>query len=77
MQIHSPAFSDGAGIPRRYTCDGQDVSPPLEWSGLPAETHSLVLLCDDPDAPAGRWHHWAAYDISPNSDGLPEGVSLV
>ena len=74
MQIRSPAFSDGAAIPRRYTCDGQDVSPPLEWAGLSAQTHGLVLLCDDPDAPAGTWHHWAAYDIPPNLAGLTEGA---
>jgi Raf kinase inhibitor-like YbhB/YbcL family protein len=74
MQIRSPAFSNGAAIPRRYTCDGQDVSPALEWDGLPAETHGLVLLCDDPDAPARTWRHWAAYDIPPNSGGLPEGA---
>jgi Raf kinase inhibitor-like YbhB/YbcL family protein len=72
MQIRSLAFSDGAAIPRRYTCEGQDVSPPLEWSGLPAATRSLVLLCDDPDAPAGTWHHWAAYDIPRDVTGLAE-----
>jgi Raf kinase inhibitor-like YbhB/YbcL family protein len=74
MLIRSPAFSDGAGIPRQYTCEGQDMSPPLEWSGLPPDTRSLVLLCDDPDAPAGTWHHWAMYDIPPSSAGLPEGA---
>jgi Phosphatidylethanolamine-binding protein len=65
MLIRSPAFSDGAGILRQYTCEGHDMSPPLEWSGLPPDTRSLVLLCDDPDAPAGTWHHWAMYDIPP------------
>jgi Raf kinase inhibitor-like YbhB/YbcL family protein len=74
MLIRSPAFPDGAGIPRQYTCEGRDVSPPLEWSELPPEARSLVLLCDDPDAPAGTWHHWAAYDIPPSSAGLPEGA---
>ena len=63
MQLRSSGFSDGATIPRRFTCDGEDLSPPLQWSGAPAATRSLVLLCDDPDAPAGTWHHWAAYDI--------------
>jgi Raf kinase inhibitor-like YbhB/YbcL family protein len=74
MLIRSPAFSDGAEIPRLYTCEGEDVSPPLEWSGLPPNTRSLVLLCDDPDAPAGTWHHWAAYDIPRYSAGLPKGT---
>ena len=64
MRLSSSAFSDGATIPRRFTCDGEDQSPPLEWSGAPAETRSFVLLCDDPDAPAGTWHHWGAYDIA-------------
>jgi hypothetical protein len=63
MRLSSSAFSDGSAIPRRFTCDGEDVSPPLDWSDMPAGTRSFVLLCDDPDAPAGTWHHWAAYDI--------------
>lgn len=63
MQISSPAFADRSTIPRRHTCDGDDISPPLEWSQPPAGTRSFVLLCDDPDAPGGTWHHWAAYDI--------------
>jgi phosphatidylethanolamine-binding protein (PEBP) family uncharacterized protein len=51
MRLSSPAFSDGSAIPHLYSCDGQDVSPPLDWSDPPAGTWSLVLLCDDPDAP--------------------------
>ncbi|HTV34449.1 MAG TPA: YbhB/YbcL family Raf kinase inhibitor-like protein [Methylocella sp.] len=74
MKLISSAFSDGGSIPRRFTCDGEDVSPPLQWSDAPAETHSFALLCDDPDAPAGIWHHWAAYDIPANLTGLPEGA---
>lgn len=74
MQLKSPAFADGGQIPRRFTCDGDDVSPPLEWSGAPPQTKSFVLLCDDPDAPAGTWRHWAAYDIPPNRTGLEEGA---
>jgi phosphatidylethanolamine-binding protein (PEBP) family uncharacterized protein len=65
MQLSSSAFSDGSAIPRRFTCDGEDLSPPLEWGGAPTEPQSFVLLCDDPDAPAGTWHHWAAYDSQP------------
>ena len=63
MRLESSAFSDGDAIPRRFTCEGEDLSPPLHWSGAPAETASFVLLCDDPDAPARTWRHWAAYGI--------------
>jgi Raf kinase inhibitor-like YbhB/YbcL family protein len=70
MHLTSTAFSDGATIPRRHTCDGEDLSPPLAWSDVPAETRSFVLLCDDPDAPAGTWHHWAAYDIPVSQTAL-------
>ena len=65
MKLVSSAFADGAAIPRRFTCDGEDLSPPLQWSDAPEGTKSFVLLCDDPDAPGGTWHHWAAYDIPP------------
>jgi len=74
MQIRSSAFADGGAIPRRFTCEGDDVSPRLHWSDAPAGTRSFVLLCDDPDAPAGTWHHWAAYDIPPDRATLPEGA---
>ncbi|HVI64360.1 MAG TPA: YbhB/YbcL family Raf kinase inhibitor-like protein [Bradyrhizobium sp.] len=63
MRLNSTAFADGSAIPRRFTCDGEDLSPPLNWSDAPTGTRSFALLCDDPDAPAGTWHHWAAYDI--------------
>jgi Raf kinase inhibitor-like YbhB/YbcL family protein len=75
MRLGSSALVDGATIPRRFTCDGEDLSPPLEWTGAPAEARSFVLLCDDPDAPAGTWHHWAAYDIPGKHVGLAEGAS--
>jgi hypothetical protein len=75
MRLSSSAFSEGSAIPRRFTCDGEDLSPPLEWSGAPAKTCSFVLLCDDPDAPAGTWHHWAAYDISANQTALAAGAA--
>jgi Raf kinase inhibitor-like YbhB/YbcL family protein len=74
MQINSSAFSDGDAIPRRFTCDGENLSPPLHWSDAPAETRSFVLLCDDPDAPAGIWRHWAVYDLPSDRTDLPEGA---
>jgi hypothetical protein len=75
MQLISSGFFDGAAIPRRFTCDSEDMSPPLEWSGAPAETRSFVILCDDPDAPGGTWHHWAAYDIPADQMRLAEGAA--
>jgi len=75
MKLVSSAFADGAAIPRRFTCDGENLSPPLQWSGVPAGTRSFVLLCDDPDAPAGTWHHWAVYDIPPVLTELAHGAA--
>lgn len=75
MLLSCSAFSDGAAIPRRFTCDGEDLSPPFAWSGAPAQTRSFVLLCDDPDAPGGTWHHWAAYDIPADQTELPLGAA--
>jgi Raf kinase inhibitor-like YbhB/YbcL family protein len=75
MRLNSSAFADGSAIPRRYGCDGEDLSPPLDWSGVPDGARSLVLLCDDPDAPAGTWHHWAAYDIPADRAALAEGAA--
>lgn len=75
MQLSSSAFSNGSAIPRRFTCDGEDLSPPLDWDAAPSTTRSFVLLCDDPDAPGGKWHHWAAYDMDADQTGLAEGAS--
>ena len=74
MKLTSPTFPEGGAIPRQYTCDGKDVSPPLTWSGVPPGAKSLALLCDDPDAPAGDWVHWVVFDLSPSRIDLPEGV---
>ena len=74
MWLRSSAFTDGSVIPRRFTCDGEDVSPPLEWGAMPSETRSLALICDDPDALSGTWRHWAAYDIPPDRTSLHENV---
>jgi phosphatidylethanolamine-binding protein (PEBP) family uncharacterized protein len=64
MRLESKSFADGATIPRRFTCDGEDISPPLKWSDAPPQTKSFVLLCDDPDVPTKAGRHWAVYDIS-------------
>ena len=72
MKLTSSAFREGQRIPRRYTCEGQDHSPPLDWTDVPDDCRSLALFCDDPDAPAGIWHHWAAYDIPTDMSALPE-----
>ena len=74
MRISSSAFQEGERIPRQYTGDGQDVSPPLTWTGLPEQCKGLALICDDPDAPVGTWVHWVAYDLPVPSEGLKEAV---
>lgn len=73
--LTSTAFAHGEAIPKLYTCDGEDISPPLAWSGAPAGTRSFVLICDDPDAPVGVWDHWLLFNIPATVDGLPEGVA--
>lgn len=75
MKITSAAFNEGEMIPRKYTCDGQDISPPLTWSEIPEGTKSLALISDDPDAPMGTWVHWVYYDIPADRTELPENVS--
>jgi Raf kinase inhibitor-like YbhB/YbcL family protein len=79
LALISPAFSDNAAIPARYTCEGDDVSPPLSWSGAPPATRSFVLIVDDPDAPDPKaprmtWVHWVVYDLPATATGLAEGV---
>jgi Raf kinase inhibitor-like YbhB/YbcL family protein len=74
IEISSPAFAEGATIPRRHTADGDDTSPPLRWSGAPADTARLALVCEDPDAPRGTWTHWVAYNLPAGLRELPEGV---
>lgn len=80
LTLSSAAFSQNEPIPKRYTCDGDDLSPPLAWTGLPAGAKSLALIVDDPDAPDPAapkmtWVHWVLYDMPPTATGLPEGVS--
>jgi Raf kinase inhibitor-like YbhB/YbcL family protein len=76
IQLTSTAFGEGERIPRKYTGEGEDVSPPLAWSGLPEGTKELALICDDPDAPTPQpWVHWVIYKIPADCQGLPEGVA--
>ncbi len=79
LSIVSPAFAPNGEIPLKYTCEGEDVSPPLEWSGVPEGTKSLALIVDDPDAPDPKaprmvWVHWVLYNIPASASGLPEAV---
>ncbi len=78
--LTSTAFRHNGEIPEQYSCDGEDISPPLNWSGVPDGTKSLVLIVDDPDAPDPKapkmtWVHWVLYNIPPNATGLPEAVA--
>lgn len=73
LELTSPAFAHGGTIPRSFTCDGEDRSPPFAWSGVPGGTRSLLLVCDDPDAPGGVFRHWAAFNIPAGWPGLREG----
>ena len=74
MRLTSGAFEDGGSIPRRYTCDGEDVSPALSWEGMPEGTSSFALVVHDPDAPRGDWVHWVIYDVPGHFTELPEDV---
>jgi len=74
ISIHSPVFNEGEEIPPKYTCDGDDISPPLEWGNLPNGTQSLALICDDPDAPMGTFVHWVLYNLPSDPTGLVEDI---
>jgi len=74
MQLTSSAFAEGQPIPAKHTCDAKDVSPALRWSGVPSGAKSLVLIADDPDAPAGTWVHWVLFDLPPTTSEVPEDL---
>jgi Raf kinase inhibitor-like YbhB/YbcL family protein len=76
FSISSPAFTDGADIPVRHTCDGENLSPQLSWLDVPDGTRSLALIVDDPDAPRGTFTHWVLFDVPPDASGLGENVAL-
>ena len=73
MKITSPAFGEGATIPKTYTCDGGDAIPPLAFSNVPADARTLALVVDDPDAPVGTWDHWVVWNIPASVTGVEEG----
>jgi Raf kinase inhibitor-like YbhB/YbcL family protein len=75
LTISSPSFSNGGAIDKKFTCDGVDVSPQLNWNEPPTGTQTFALLTDDPDAPVGNWNHWAIWNLPSNLRSLPEGVS--
>jgi Raf kinase inhibitor-like YbhB/YbcL family protein len=74
--LASPAFHAGAAIPKRFACDGADVSPPLRWTAPPQRTRSLALRLDDPDAPGGTFTHWTLWNLRVGMRSLPVGVRL-
>ena len=74
IEIKSSAFDEGGIIPKKYTCDGADVSPTLSWTSVPEETKTIALICDDPDAPMGTWVHWVLFNLPADVKELPENV---
>ena len=82
LTLTSPAFTDEGDIPARHTCEGDDVSPALHWTGVPAGAKSLALIVDDPDAPDPAapkmtWVHWVLYNLPPQTAGLPQGIAVL
>lgn len=84
IKLTSAAFEEGGMIPAKYTCDGEDFSPPLKWDNVPAGIQSIALICDDPDAPMGTWVHWVIFNLpaekrelaenSPDDETFPDGT---
>lgn len=74
FNLRSTAFASGELIPRKYTCDGEDISPQLEWDDLTDNVQSFALICDDPDAPVGTWIHWVLYNMPAETRVLPEAI---
>lgn len=76
MRLDSDVFSHDGQIPQHYTCDSDNVSPPLRWDDLPTETQSLALIMDDPDSSGGTFVHWVLFNLPPNTRVLPEAVAI-
>lgn len=74
MELKSSAFENQGLIPAKYTCDAENISPPLTWSGQPEGTKNFALICDDPDAPAGTWTHWVLFNLPATVIELPENI---
>ena len=74
ISVSSPAFQEGGLIPSKYTCDGQEISPPLKWAGVPGDAKGIALISDDPDASMGTWVHWVMWNIPPSVHELAENV---
>ena len=74
LTVKTSAFSPGGEIPKKFSCEGADLSPALSWSGSPAGTKEFALICDDPDAPSGTFTHWVIWGIPADRQELPEGV---
>lgn len=74
IKITSSAFTEGGLIPAKYTCDGADISPPLQWEAVPEDTQSIALICDDPDAPVGTFVHWVLFDLPADAGQLTENI---
>ncbi len=74
IKITSPAFENGGLIPAKYTCDGDDISPPLRWDAVPEDTKSIALVSDDPDAPVGTWVHWVLFNLPAGTRELAENI---
>ena len=74
MQVTSTAIKEGQPIPRQYTCDGVNISPPLEWKGTPKSARTIAIIADDPDAPSGTWVHWVVYNLPAENIGLVENL---
>ena len=77
IKVTSSAFQEGQMIPRKYTCDGANLSPPFSWTGVPEGAKSVALICDDPDAPVGTWVHWVLYNLPADATALAEGIKPV
>ena len=75
LMLSSSAFSSGAEVPKKFTCDGANLSPPLSWSGAPPGTVSFALIADDPDAPGGTWLHWVLFNVPGTAAALPEALA--
>jgi Raf kinase inhibitor-like YbhB/YbcL family protein len=75
IKVTSSAFQQGEMIPKKYTCDGENISPPVSWEGVPQQTKTVALIADDPDAPAKVWVHWVVFDLPAAVNSLPENIA--